>query len=253
MPVKDKLSREFVSRLIPVLRALLAVKEYSSKPTSDYPFYWPSETLGTALKRSVASLQKTAWYLDPTKSPTRVRTHLLVFREICDQVSKSSVLLLISPKDLQSSLSAGVRIIELLTGKRYRDFDEPTSPNPKEQNADSRHVRDEDTAANRSDGNPVQSEVKSLPQRAKLAYLSHKYAESKIHQPPKTDRDAYDWLYENAGADDYKLPNYNTWVRYLRAGRKYYGTQKNSPRGGRRTGKSIIPANQIDTPRQEDQ
>jgi hypothetical protein len=57
----------------------------------------------------------------------------------------------------------------------------------------------------------------------------------------KQDKDIYDWL--NREHDevlpDYELPAFETWQRYLREGRKHYGTSKNTPRAGR-TGRSII-------------
>jgi hypothetical protein len=65
------------------------------------------------------------------------------------------------------------------------------------------------------------------------AYQSYDVA---INQKPelagKTDKEVYKWLKPN-GIDDYILPTFNTWQRQVRAGRNKYGTQKNTPRGGR--------------------
>lgn len=65
------------------------------------------------------------------------------------------------------------------------------------------------------------------------AYQSYEIA---IKQNPqltgKKDKDVYDWLKEY-GHEDYRLPAFETWQRYLRAGRNHYGTQKNTPRAGR--------------------
>lgn len=58
-----------------------------------------------------------------------------------------------------------------------------------------------------------------------------------------TDREAYDWLKKHNDGDP--LPNFDTWTRYLRKARNFYGTNKNTPRSGRETGKSIVSCNQI--------
>lgn len=63
-----------------------------------------------------------------------------------------------------------------------------------------------------------------------------------------TDRQAYDWLMEN-GPPEYELPEFDTWQRYVREGRKFYGTQKNTPRGGR-TGRSIVSPEDFQTRRE---
>lgn len=70
------------------------------------------------------------------------------------------------------------------------------------------------------------------------AYQSYVFAESTMDPPPKTDREAYDWLKESPAAavcdlKDYDLPRFKTWVRYVREGRRSCGTQKNRPRAGR--------------------
>lgn len=71
------------------------------------------------------------------------------------------------------------------------------------------------------------------------AYQSYQYA---IEKNPdfagKKDKEVYTWL-KNNGIDDYTLPAFETWQRYVREGRKHYGTSKNTPRAGR-TGRSII-------------
>jgi hypothetical protein len=54
-----------------------------------------------------------------------------------------------------------------------------------------------------------------------------------------TDKDVHKWLKEN-GPNDYRLPMFDTWAKQVRAGRKFYGTQKNIPRAGRNT--SVIKA-----------
>lgn len=60
------------------------------------------------------------------------------------------------------------------------------------------------------------------------------------------DLDAYEWLKEN-GPEDYQLPDFATWVRYVRGGRAFYSQQKNQPRAGR-TGRSIVRPDDLDRP-----
>lgn len=80
---------------------------------------------------------------------------------------------------------------------------------------------------------------KSLEVRYEKAYQSYCYAVEK-NTGIETDKQAYDWLKENGCEDeDYQLPSFETWQRYVQSGRKYHGTQKNKPRGGR-TGRSVV-------------
>lgn len=76
------------------------------------------------------------------------------------------------------------------------------------------------------------------------AYQSFEYAVSRMHPPPETDREAYNWLCEHFDQQDYHLPDFETWERYVRAGRKHHGTQKNTPRQ-RRTGHSVVRKSQL--------
>ena len=87
---------------------------------------------------------------------------------------------------------------------------------------------------------PIPSEQKKelLSPTIQKAYQNYKYAEEKIIENDSntqvTDRKAYDWLKENGTEDnDYILPAFEAWSRYVRKGRKCYGTQKNTPRAGR--------------------
>ena len=61
----------------------------------------------------------------------------------------------------------------------------------------------------------------------------------------KTDKEYYNLLKEQGypGDDDYKIPSIETWIRYVKEGRKRYGTQKNTPRTYR---SYTIKANQIE-------
>jgi len=71
------------------------------------------------------------------------------------------------------------------------------------------------------------------------AYQSSNYA---ISNNPKlddaTDKQVHDWLSLH-GFTDYSLPAFDTWQRYVRAGRRHYGTSKNKPRAGRKPITSI--------------
>lgn len=97
----------------------------------------------------------------------------------------------------------------------------------------------------------TQTEVK-LAKRYKQAYCSYEFAEKELLKADPvlktiTDKQAYDYLQEHGfkGEDDYVLPNYDTWQRYVRRGRRKYGTQKNAPRTGRGYGRSVIKPDQI--------
>lgn len=87
-----------------------------------------------------------------------------------------------------------------------------------------------------------------LPRRAELAYQSFETAQIALEKDAVgktiTDRDAHNWLRE-FGPADYTVPEFDTWVRYVREGRKHYCAQKNSPRGGRGA-RSAISADKLD-------
>ncbi len=70
---------------------------------------------------------------------------------------------------------------------------------------------------------------KQLPDRFEKAYHSYAYAcnqNSKI----KTDKQAYDYLKRHGfkGDEEYELPAFSTWSRYVRKSRLFYGTPKYS-------------------------
>lgn len=96
------------------------------------------------------------------------------------------------------------------------------------------------------DGFPRPSEPNSIPTDRKLAkrfeaaYQSFETA-AKSADKLLSDQEAYNWLKEN-GPAEYELPEFQTWQRYVRQGRAFYGMQKNAPRGGRK-GRSIVSAN----------
>jgi hypothetical protein len=81
------------------------------------------------------------------------------------------------------------------------------------------------------------------------AYRQYREAERHLGQGVKDGR-AYQWAKTHRPAGEPALPPETTWKRYLRKGRQYYKTQKNSPRAGR-GGRSIVRACDIER-RQDD-
>src|SRR5262249_19239022 len=105
----------------------------------------------------------------------------------------------------------------------------------------------------------VGTKCQSIKPAAHKAYLSFEYAESKAGKCLK-HRDAYDLIKEEGIPEDkgklgelidYELPDYNTWTRYLRQARNVLSEQKNTPRGGRQTRKSIVRCDQVEHPKDE--
>ena len=78
----------------------------------------------------------------------------------------------------------------------------------------------------------VDVEEQKLTPANEKAYQSYCLAEQTLDQC--TDKEAYAWLKEH-GPEDYGLPPFATWQRYVRNGRKHYKTNKNTPRAGRKT------------------
>jgi hypothetical protein len=87
---------------------------------------------------------------------------------------------------------------------------------------------------------------RKIAERYEKAYQSYQYAEEKTGNT-LTDRQAYDYLKKHAveNIEGFVLPDFNTWQRYVRAGRRHYGAQKNTTRTGREI-KSSIPVNDPD-------
>jgi hypothetical protein len=87
---------------------------------------------------------------------------------------------------------------------------------------------------------------RKIAERYEKAYRSYQYAEEKTGNT-LTDRQAYDYLKKHAveNIEGFMLPDFNTWQRYVRAGRRHYGAQKNTTRIGREI-KSSIPVNDPD-------
>lgn len=101
-----------------------------------------------------------------------------------------------------------------------------------------------------NDPTNVETEHDKPPQAKHLkacelkGYQSYEFAVSEMPTTPKTDQEAYDWLKDHGYTDEYPLPSPKTWKRYVGAGRKAFGTQKNTPVSGR-TGRSICRPDQI--------
>ena len=98
---------------------------------------------------------------------------------------------------------------------------------------------------------------RKLTGAVRLAYLSNQRAES-FAERSLTDRKAYDWLSENdwqtgktdAGElADYDLPEFNTWRRYVVEARRILNESRYETRSGRRGGKSIVKASEIEPPK----
>lgn len=96
------------------------------------------------------------------------------------------------------------------------------------------------------EGQPENTAERSLAKAERLAYQSYDDA---ITQKPELadtkDNEIYNWLKENGTSEEYELPSCETWKRQVRAGRKHYGKQKNTPRAGR-TSRSIVRVSQIE-------
>jgi hypothetical protein len=95
--------------------------------------------------------------------------------------------------------------------------------------------------------------LKKLKSVERKAYFSYRFAES-IAGIQLTDREAYERLREDGIPEDrgdmgeltdYRLPDFDTWTRYLRAARKELGEQKYTPRHGRPSGGSVVHRDQI--------
>ncbi len=97
--------------------------------------------------------------------------------------------------------------------------------------------------ADELENQPGQAAADAQPaSRFERAYRSFESA-CREAESELTCRQAYEWL-QDAGSDDYLLPSFETWSRYVREGKKHYGTQTNSPRAGRR-GRSVVSAEQL--------
>jgi len=94
--------------------------------------------------------------------------------------------------------------------------------------------------------------LEGLPDRVRRAYAQYLFAMKQYEgeaggQP--TDRELYAWLKRRS---EERLPAFETWVRYVRQARQALGEQKNSPRGGREHGWSIVSCHDIEPPHQEE-
>ena len=53
-----------------------------------------------------------------------------------------------------------------------------------------------------------------------------------------TFKEAYGWIKENS-SEEYDLPNFDTWKRYISKVREFYETQRTIPRHGRKGGSTV--------------
>ena len=96
---------------------------------------------------------------------------------------------------------------------------------------------------------PARAPSEKLTPAIRHAFRSFEAAERAIGRQLE-DRAAYDWLHENGIPDDaetpeeYELPHYPTWERYVRKGRRAMAQGKYSPRSGR-TGRSIATPDEL--------
>ncbi len=78
------------------------------------------------------------------------------------------------------------------------------------------------------------------------AYQTWKFAESKMEPPPENDKATYLWLQENFDeSEGYRLPAFETWVRYVTAGRAHHGEEKYQGKKTRRTTRTVFPQSGI--------
>ena len=61
-----------------------------------------------------------------------------------------------------------------------------------------------------------------------------------------TDDEVYDWLLEDAEADDAPLPRRDSWKRMVGRARAFHDQRKNGPRIGNET-RSVVSAKRLDT------
>jgi hypothetical protein len=94
-------------------------------------------------------------------------------------------------------------------------------------------------ASNGADKLGKRPELSFIYERAYSQFLSVEEVHGQV-----TDQEAYEYVKqreEQERSGEVLLP-YETWKRYLRVARHHYGTQKNSPRGGR----SIVSIHDIE-------
>jgi hypothetical protein len=123
--------------------------------------------------------------------------------------------------------------------------------------------RELETVSLGRDSQVTGKKLDELEPRYKNAYYAFLYASVGTETEPQrlTDRAAWDWLRENgidtdepgmSGFVNWKLPTYDTWETYLVKARSALGENKHYPRGGRKLGKSVVGAKDLDLPYRED-
>lgn len=93
---------------------------------------------------------------------------------------------------------------------------------------------------------PCVSEHKALSPAVHAAWGGYQTALSRgnFNSSAPTDREVYDWVLIQMRTGD-KMPDFDTWQRYIRKARNFYGCQKNTARYGREHGSSIVHRNQL--------
>jgi hypothetical protein len=83
------------------------------------------------------------------------------------------------------------------------------------------------------------------PSRQKAYQLYYWATQQNPDLRTATDKEVYDWLKEHPDVDDASLPCFDTFQRYLRAARQFFGSQKNTPRAGRSDSRSVVRRDEI--------
>lgn len=93
---------------------------------------------------------------------------------------------------------------------------------------------------------PTDAPSKELSPVAQAAWEQYQtaLARGNFKSSAPTDKNVYEWLLIHMRLGD-TMVYFDTWQRYLRKARRYYGCQKNTPRRGREHGSSIIRQSQI--------
>lgn len=164
----------------------------------------------------------------PQESISRLKTfeHLVEFLEIPSETPRSRL-----AWELHKAA-------DIMLAKRHANSTMPASGPPAGQ-TDETNGKPQERHSEQSD------ESVQLPPSQAKAWASYEYAENALSTScdKVTDPEAYAWLKEN-GLDEYELPIFKTWCRYVGAARNALGKNKNTPRTGR-TGRSIRNADDL--------
>jgi len=105
----------------------------------------------------------------------------------------------------------------------------------------------EDEQATEKPAATATEEITRPPKRLKPcekeAYEAYEHACGELRYDAR-NKEAYEWLQEY-GLAEYDLPQFESWIRYLSAARRYHGTQRKKPRAGR-IGRSVVRQDQVE-------